>query len=101
MFIMVIFFTILQRTIPEANQARDSGIHLIAVTLENTGDNLEIRGIANNPDEKNTFSVRRYSELPNIINQVVLGMCNSELLREICRNRNVPLSMLLYKAFLW
>ena len=58
--------------------ARDSGIHLIAVTLENDGDNLEIKGIANNPDELNTFSVRRYAELPNIINQVVQGMCSSE-----------------------
>ncbi len=67
-----------QRTIPEANLARDSGIHLIAVTLENTGQNLEIRGIANDPDDRNTFSVRRYSDLPNIISQVISGMCDSE-----------------------
>ena len=63
--------------------ARDSGIHLIAVTLENDGDNLEIKGIANNPDELNTFSVRRYGDLPNIINQVIQGMCNSEYRKKV------------------
>ena len=56
---------------------------MICVTLENPGENLEIKGIASDPDEKNTYSVRRYNDLPSIINTVVNGICDSKLTLQI------------------
>ncbi len=73
----------MQRTLPEARLARDAGIHLIVVTLGGAQGaagrpTLEIQGLATHPAARNTFSVRRYAQLPGIITSVIGAMCNSE-----------------------
>ena len=53
-----------------------SGIHVIAVTVGPNANNLEIRGIASDPDEFNVYNVTRFDELPTQSMPVVNGMCN-------------------------
>ena len=57
-------------------QARVSGMHLIAVTVGPNANNLEIRGIASDPDAFNVYNVTRFDELPTQSMPVVNGMCD-------------------------
>ena len=67
-----------ERTIPNAIQARVNGIHLAVATMENDPDNLELKGIASDPDEANIFNVRRYSQLTEIVDDLVGITCDGK-----------------------
>ena len=64
------------KTIPEAIENRVAGIHQIVATVENDPNNLEIKGLASDPDTANIFNVVRYSQLPSMIADVVQATCN-------------------------
>ena len=63
-------------TIPQAIQARIKGIHLAVATIENDPNNLELKGIASDPDEQNIFNVRRYSQLGDLVDNLVGITCD-------------------------
>ena len=65
-------------TLPQAVRAREDGIHLAVVSLGQSTmvrTALEIKGIANDPDEQNVFPAPLYSELPNLVDDVVMATC--------------------------
>ena len=65
-------------TIPEAIQARIEGIHIMAVTVMPEGPNLEIKGIASDPDEYNMFNVQNFNDLSDMVSNLVGGVCNGK-----------------------
>ena len=65
-----------ENTIPQAIRARVNGIHLAVATMENDPENLELKGIATDPDERNIFNVRRYSQLDDIVDDMVGITCD-------------------------
>ena len=67
-----------ENTIPQAIQARFNGIHLAVATMENDPNNLELKGIASDPDEENIFNVRRYSQLSNMVDSIVGITCDGK-----------------------
>ena len=66
-------------TIPEAIQARIEGVHIMAVTVMPEGPNLEIKGIATDPDDYNLFNVRNFNDLGSLVSRLVDGVCNGKL----------------------
>lgn len=65
-----------EMTIPEAIQSRVDGIHLIVVALETDPNDLEIKGIASDPDSSNVIAVPSYKDLPKAVDSVVKATCN-------------------------
>ena len=65
-----------ERTLPEAREARISGIHIIAVAVGPNRNKLELKGIASDPDDKNIFSVDSFDNLETIQYPVISSMCN-------------------------
>ncbi len=65
-------------TIPQAIQARISGIHIFAVTVQDRVG-LEIKGIASNPDSYNIFNVVNFNGLPTLMERLVDGLCDGKL----------------------
>ncbi|XP_041374199.1 uncharacterized protein LOC121387240 [Gigantopelta aegis] len=63
-----------RRTIPEAERARDEGIHIYAIGIGLT-DTREIDGIASPPIEKNRFTVQEFSELRALRDKVFQSFC--------------------------
>lgn len=63
-----------RRTIPEAIQARDEGIHIYAVGIGLT-DTRELDGMASEPIEKNRFVVADFDELSGLDEQVFAALC--------------------------
>ena len=66
-----------RRTIPEAEQARDAGIHIYAIGI-GLKDTSELDGIASRPIEKNRFAVQEFSELRVVRDQVFASVCPSK-----------------------
>lgn len=60
---------------PQAVQARAHGIHIIVVCVGITKPNLEVQGIASDPDSANIVNVTSYHALPTIINTLVSRTC--------------------------
>lgn len=75
-----------EQTIPEAIQARVDGTHMIVATVENDHNNLELKGLASDPKEKNIFNVQRYSQLPTIVSTIVQATCNGK-----CRVKKIKI----------
>ena len=67
-----------ENTIPQAIRARVNGIHLAVATMENNPNNLELKGIASDPDEENIFNVRRYSQMGDMVDSIVGITCDGE-----------------------
>ena len=65
-------------TIPEAIQARIEGVHIMAVTVMPDGPNLEIKGIASDPDDYNLFNVQNFNDLGSLVSRLVDGVCNGK-----------------------
>ena len=70
-------------TLRRAVEARIAGVHIIVVAIE-THANLEIKGIASNPDEANVLHVSRYSELPDVLPAMITAMCNGVVISCTC-----------------
>ena len=66
-----------RRTIPEAEQARNDGIHIYAIGIGLT-DMTEIDGIASKPVEENRFAVQEFSELQSLRDYVFSAICPSK-----------------------
>ena len=70
-------------TIPAAIEAKVNGIHLAVATMENDPENLELKGIASDPDEENIFNVKRYSLLPDLIDNIIDITCDGKYFKFI------------------
>ena len=66
-----------RRTIPEADEARQAGIHVYAIGIGLT-DTTELDGIANKPLEENRFAVQDFNELKDIRTTIFEALCNSK-----------------------
>lgn len=51
------------------------GIRIISVTADYSPDELTLMNLASNPEESNVIRVRRTSDLPSILNDVVEAAC--------------------------
>ena len=80
-----------EQTIPEAILAREAGIEIIVASIENDISNLELRGMASRPVENNLINIRRYSELPDIVNLITETTCDdiNECDSSPCQNDGV------------
>lgn len=67
-----------QDTLPAAVQAKNSGIHVMAVTVIPQGPTLELKGIVNDPYEYNLFTLNSFNDLATIQNQFQAAICNSK-----------------------
>ncbi|XP_060566778.1 uncharacterized protein LOC132725621 isoform X26 [Ruditapes philippinarum] len=63
-----------RRTIPEAEQTRDDGIHIYAVGIGLT-DTRELNGIASVPASENAFAVSTFDELSGLGNKIFTASC--------------------------
>lgn len=64
-----------EMTIKEAVQARIEGVHIIVVTVAEK-PNLEIKGIASDPDDQNILFVNNFSLLPTLSNRLINSVCD-------------------------
>ena len=64
-----------EQTLPSAIAARLAGIHLMVVTVSEK-PNLELKGIASDPDDNNLLYVNRFDLLPTITDTLVSNMCD-------------------------
>ena len=74
-----------RRTIPEAEQARNDGIHIYVIGIGLT-DTTEIDGIASRPIEENRFAIQEFSELRSLRDQVFAAFCPSKIINIIGDN---------------
>lgn len=51
-------------------------IHLMVVSVGDQINNLELKGIASEPVDKNLFKVERFQDLPNLVQQLANAMCD-------------------------
>lgn len=63
-----------RRTIPEAAESRDTGIHIYSIGIGLT-DTRELYGIASEPAEENTFAVRDFDELVGLEKRIFSQIC--------------------------
>ena len=63
-----------RQTIPQAEMARDEGIHIYVIGIGLT-DTTEIDGIASKPLDQNRFTVDDFSELSDLRNHVFSALC--------------------------
>ena len=63
-------------TIPTAIEARVKGTHIMVVSVENSEENLELKGMSSDPDSYNLFNVNNYNDLETIVERVVDAMCD-------------------------
>ncbi|XP_021360849.1 matrilin-4-like [Mizuhopecten yessoensis] len=63
-----------QRTVPEADKARDEEIHIYAIGI-GLRDTKELDGIANKPASDNSFNVQTFEELNALSDQVFSSLC--------------------------
>jgi len=68
------------RTIPEADECRQAGIHIYAIGIGLAQDLAELDGIANKPSEQNRFTVDEFSQLNTLRDRVVTALCKSRSL---------------------
>ena len=62
-------------TIPEANNARDSGVIMFAVGIGDQVSQNELIGIGNTPSSDFVFNADDFATLPAILDQVVTAAC--------------------------
>ncbi len=63
-----------RKTIPEAESARSSGIHIYAIGI-GLSDTRELDGIASKPVDQNRFTVQDFSELRGLRDKVFTSFC--------------------------
>lgn len=64
-----------ENTIPEAIQSRIDGVHLMVVTVTEK-PNLEMKGIASDPDDTNILYVENFNQLQSISQTLIMAMCD-------------------------
>ena len=72
-----------RRTIPEAEEARNRGIHIYVIGIGLT-DTREIDGIASKPVEENRFAVNEFSELDGLKQKVFDSLCGKICIYSLC-----------------
>jgi collagen type VI alpha len=63
-----------QNTIPEAKLAHSQGIHIFTIGV-GIADNREIKRIASDPWQENSFSIRDFEELTDLAESLYLPEC--------------------------
>uniref|UniRef100_A0A8W8KW43 VWFA domain-containing protein n=1 Tax=Magallana gigas TaxID=29159 RepID=A0A8W8KW43_MAGGI len=63
-----------QRTIPEADEAKEKGIHIYAIGIA-LRDLKELNGIASEPASTNVFAVNNFDELKGLDETIFAPMC--------------------------
>ncbi|XP_052234869.1 uncharacterized protein LOC127847186 [Dreissena polymorpha] len=63
-----------RRTIPEAQQSRDVGIHIYAIGIGLT-DTRELEAMASEPSASNTFAVSDFTELQGLEKRIFQSIC--------------------------
>ena len=64
-----------EETIPQANEARNRGIRVMAVGVGPRVDRAEINGMANNPEAENAFFIQDGSQLDAAANAILDVLC--------------------------
>ena len=64
-----------RRTIPEAEESRDVGIHIYAVGIGLT-DTRELNGIASEPASENAFAVNNFDQLSGLGEKIFTASCS-------------------------
>jgi len=64
------------RTIPEADTARQRGVELFAVAVGQQSNTREMAGIASDPDSEHLLSMRTESELTTTANRLLDLLCS-------------------------
>ena len=67
-----------ERTVPEAIQAKFEGAHIIVISIGIPKPNMEITGIASDPEDACILNVTSFAQLPTIKNALVQSMCDSK-----------------------
>lgn len=63
-----------RRTVPEAEQAREDGVHIYALGV-GLSDTKELDGMASKPIEENRFAVQDFNELRGLRHKVFSSLC--------------------------
>ena len=63
-----------EATIPEAEYAKEQGIHIVSVGV-NIANDWELRGMASEPADANVFKVNTYQELSEISDKLIDLSC--------------------------
>lgn len=66
-----------RRTVPEAEESRDIGIHVYAIGIGLT-DTRELYAIASEPSDDNTFAVQDFDELAGLEKKIFSTICISK-----------------------
>lgn len=72
-----------KRTIPEAQLARDAGIHIFVIGIGLT-ETTEIDGIVSKPLDKNKFTVTDFSELRDLKQSIFAALCEGRIWSDLC-----------------
>ena len=67
-----------QNTIPEAINARASGIHIFTVAVGSMVNFVELKGIASPKQSDNMFHVDSFNALPGLVSSMPGIVCNGE-----------------------
>ena len=71
-----------RRTVPEAEQSRDVGIHIYAVGIGLT-DTRELDAMASSPASENSFAVNDFDELRGLEKRIFSAICEGQLFSNI------------------
>ena len=66
------------RTIQEAVKLRVNGVTILTVAIGNWLNEEEIAGITTDPDSKNIYRARRYTDLNGLVDTIKTAVCNGE-----------------------
>ena len=69
----------LKKTFKEAGKLRKAGIDIISIGVQYKGKKSELTRMASKPAKQNFFYVKRFDQLPVIINDLSNRICQSEL----------------------
>ena len=67
-----------ERTVPDAIEARVSGVHIVVVAVGTSLNTLELRGIASQPTADTLLTVDRIRDLPQLTARLDRATCNGE-----------------------
>ena len=67
-----------RRTVPEAEQSRDVGVHIYAVGIGLT-DTRELDAMASSPASDNSFAVNDFDELSGLERRIFAAICEGTL----------------------
>ena len=64
-----------RQTLPEAEAAKRAGIRVIAVGIGNEINRAEVRGMASDPESRNTYYVSDQNQIDRIADRIIEQLC--------------------------